>query len=73
MKLLPQPWRTCKTEAEIVSLKERNEILRNYVASLEETNERVHGENLHLKELLTERKDSAELFKMRGRKKLRRS
>ena len=49
-------------EAEIASLKERNEILRNYVASLEETNERVHGENLHLKELLTERKKNRNDF-----------
>ena len=49
-------------EVEIASLKERNEILRNYVASLEETNERVHGENLHLKELLTERKKNRNDF-----------
>ena len=51
-------------EAEIGSLKERNEILRNYVTSLEETNERAQGEIWDLKELLAERRDPAELFKM---------
>ena len=51
-------------EAEIGSLKERNEILRNYVTSLEETNERAQCEIWDLKEVLAERSDPAELFKM---------
>ena len=56
-------------EAEIGSLKERNEILRNYVTSLEETNERAQCEIWDLKEVLAERSDPAELFKMIGRYK----
>ena len=55
-------------EAEMASLKERNEILRNYVASPDETNKTAHGEIWLLKKLLTERRDSVELFQMIGRK-----
>ena len=56
-------------EAEIGNLKERNEILRNYVTSLEETNERAQGEIWDLKELIAERRDLADLCKMIGRYK----
>ena len=51
-------------ETENASLKERNEILMNYLTSLEETTERDQTEIRHLKKLLTERRDSAELFKI---------
>ena len=56
-------------QTEIGSLKERNEILRNYVTSLEETNERAQVEIWDLKKLLVERRDTADLLKMIGRYK----
>ena len=51
-------------ETENASLKERNEILMNHVTSLEETTERDQNEIRNLKQLLTERRDSAELFRI---------